>query len=72
MARLAEIRKAKEIGRQVRASRESQNLSVQTLAGLSGYSVQLIVNLENGNIYAFHQNLDLFVEHAVHIEKKLM
>jgi len=71
MTRLVEIRKAKEIGRLVRASRESQHLSVQALAGLSGYSVNQIMNLENGNIYAFHENLDHFIELAVHSAEKM-
>lgn len=71
MTRLVEIRKAKEIGRLVRASRESQHLSVQALAGLSGYSVNQMVNLENGNIYAFHENLDHFIELAVHSAEKM-
>jgi hypothetical protein len=46
-------------------------LSVQALAGLSGYSVNQIVNLENGNIYAFHENLDHFIELAVHSAEKM-
>ena len=71
MTRLVEIRKAKEIGRLVRASRESQHLSVQTLAGLSGYSVNQIMNLENSNVYAFHENLDHFNELAVHRAEKM-
>ena len=29
------------------------------------------MNIENGNIYAFHQNLDYFVERAVHSAQKM-
>jgi hypothetical protein len=29
------------------------------------------VNIENGNIYAFHENLDLLIEPAVHGAQKM-
>ena len=64
MTSLADIRQAKEIGKSVRKTREAQRLSIQAVATLSGLSINQMVNLENGNFFAFSQDLNLLISHA--------
>ena len=64
MTSLADIKEAKEIGKSVRKTREAQCLSIQAVATLSGLSTSQIVNLENGNFFAFNQDLNLLMSHA--------
>jgi len=66
MTSLADIRQAKEIGKSVRKTREAQCLSIQAAATLSGLSTNQIVNLENGNFFAFNQDLNQLMSHAKH------
>jgi transcriptional regulator with XRE-family HTH domain len=66
MTSLADIRKAKEIGKSVRKTREAQCLSIQAVAKLSGLSTNQMVNLENGNFFAFNQDLNQLMSHAKH------
>ena len=66
MTSLADIRKAKEIGKSVRKTREAQCLSIQAVAKLSGLSTNQMVNLENGNFFAFSQDLNQLIAHAKH------
>jgi len=66
MTSLADIRQAKEIGKSVRKTREAQRLSIQALATLSGLSTNQMVNLEDGNFFAFNQDLNLLISHAKH------
>ena len=66
MTSLVDIKRAKEIGRVVRQARESQHLSIQALAHLSGYTIHQMVNLENGNFFAFHESLSDLLSCAKH------
>jgi transcriptional regulator with XRE-family HTH domain len=66
MTSLADIRQAKEIGKSVRKTREKQCLSIQAVAKLSGLSTNQMVNLENGNFFAFNQDLNQLISHAKH------
>ena len=66
MTSLADIRQAKEIGKSVRKTREAQCLSIQAVAKLSGLSTNQMVNLENGNFFAFNQDLTQLMAHAKH------
>jgi transcriptional regulator with XRE-family HTH domain len=66
MASLDDIRKAKEIGNNIRAIRETQNLSLRAMATIVGFSINQVVSLESGNYFAFHQNLDEFCQSATH------
>lgn len=66
MTSLVDIKKAKEIGKTIRQARESQHLSIQALAHLSGYTIHQMVNLENGNFFAFHESLNDFMACANH------
>lgn len=60
MANLAEIKSAKELGKCMQKARESQHMSILKLANLSGLSVNQVVNLENGNFFAFGQSMSQF------------
>jgi transcriptional regulator with XRE-family HTH domain len=71
MATLVSIRKAKEIGGRVRKARIEFGLSIQAFATLTGFSVNQIMHLENGNIYAFHENIDDLIEVAKKCGDKL-
>ena len=71
MATLVSIRKAKEIGRTVHKARITCGLSIQSLSSLTGFSVNQLNHLENGNIYAFHENLDDLIEVAKKCGDKL-
>lgn len=71
MATLVSIRKAKEIGGTVHKARITCGLSIQSLASLTGFSVSQLNHLENGNIYAFHENLDDLIEVAKKCSDKL-
>jgi transcriptional regulator with XRE-family HTH domain len=66
MTSLTDIRQAKEIGKSVRKTREAQCLSIQAVASLSSLSTNQMVNLENGNFFAFNQDLTQFMAHAKH------
>lgn len=66
MTSLGDIRKAKEISKSVRKTREAQCLSIQAVAKLSGLSTNQMVNLENGNFFAFNQDLNQLMAHAKH------
>ena len=66
MTSLADIRQAKEIGKSARKTREAQCLSIQAVARLSGLSTNQMVNLENGNFFAFNQDLNLLISQAKH------
>ena len=61
-----DIRKAKEVGKQIKNVRESHNMSIQSLAAVCGFSVLQIVNLENGNCFSFNQSLEQFLLSATH------
>lgn len=71
MATLVSIRKAKEIGGTVRKARITCGLSIQSLSSLTGFSVNQLNHLENGNIYAFHENIDDLIEVAKKCGDKL-
>ena len=71
MATLVSIRKAKEIGGTVHKARITCGLSIQSLSSLTGFSVNQLNHLENGNIYAFHENLDDLIEVAKKCGDKL-
>jgi transcriptional regulator with XRE-family HTH domain len=64
MASLSEIRKAKEIGKSIKTLRESRGLSTRVFASRACLPVKQVLNLEEGNYYAFHQSLDEFMSVA--------
>jgi transcriptional regulator with XRE-family HTH domain len=69
MTSLVDIKKAKDIGRTIKQARESQHMSIQALAHLSGYTIHQMVNLENGNFFAFSENIDDLLACARHCSK---
>lgn len=71
MTSLSDIKKAKAIGRELRQHRKAQCLSVQSMAQLTGFSIHQIVSMEEGNVYAFHQSLDEFMNSAKDCSKSL-
>lgn len=66
MSNYIDIKKAKEVGKKIKSLRESQKMNIQSLAGVCGFSVLQIVNLENGNYFAFNQSLEQFLLSATH------
>ena len=64
MANLLDIKKAKEIGRNIRRVREAQHLNLRALAAITNFSINQIVSLESGNYFAFHESLDEFYQSA--------
>ena len=66
MANLTEIKCAKETGRLVHKAREASGISLQGLANLSGLSLNQVVQIENGNFFAFNQSLDQYLANAHH------
>ena len=66
MGSYIDIRKAKEVGKKIKGLRESRKMSIQSLAGVCGFSVLQIVNLENGNYFAFNQSIEQFLISATH------
>ena len=71
MANLTEIKSAKELGKLMQKSRESQRMSILGLANLSGLSVNQVVNLENGNFFAFGQSISQFEANVQHCAEKM-
>jgi transcriptional regulator with XRE-family HTH domain len=71
MATLVTIRKAKEVGVLIRKARMTSGLNIQSLATMTGLSVNQILHLENGNIYAFHESIDDLMEVAKNCGEKL-
>ena len=71
MANLAEIKSAKELGKCIQKARESQHVSIIQLANLSGLSVNQVVNLENGNFFAFGQSMSQFEVNAYRCAEKM-
>lgn len=71
MANLTEIKCAKELGKLMQKARESQRMSVLSLANLSGMSVNQVVNLENGNFFAFGQSISQFEASIYHCAEKM-
>jgi len=61
MASLSDIRKAKEIGKSIKTLRESRGLSTRVFASRASLPIKQVINLEEGNYYAFHQSLDEFI-----------
>lgn len=66
MSDYIDIKKAKEVGKKIKSLRESHKMSIQSLAAVCGFSVLQIVNLENGNYFAFNQSLEQFLLSATH------
>ncbi len=64
MASLSDIRKAKEIGKSIKTLRESRGLSTRVFASRASLPIKQVINLEEGNYYAFHQSLDEFMSIA--------
>jgi transcriptional regulator with XRE-family HTH domain len=71
MANLAEIKSAKKLGEWLKKARESQCMSILNLAKLSGLSINQLVNLENGNFFAFGQNIGQFEANVHHCAEKM-
>ena len=66
MANLTEIKCARETGRLLHKARESNGISLQGMANLSGLSLNQVVHIESGNFFAFNQSLDQYLANAHH------
>ncbi len=64
MTTLLDIREAKAIGKSIANLRRSKNLTMQSLADLTQFNIQQIVNIENGNHFAFNGSLKKFISAA--------
>ncbi len=64
MTTLVDIRKAKAIGKSIADLRQTKNVSLRSLAMITGLTIQQIVHLESGNCFAFNQSHELFLKLA--------
>ncbi|MBT8606408.1 hypothetical protein G6677_08035 [Polynucleobacter paneuropaeus] len=61
---LIDIRTAKQIGKLLRSSRESQRATLQNISKQCGLSVAQLVHIENGNLFAFESNLEKILSYS--------
>ena len=61
---LCDIRCAKQIGKLLRSSRESQRANLQHISKQCGLSVTQLVHIENGNLFAFESNLEKIMSYS--------
>jgi cytoskeletal protein RodZ len=61
---LCDIRSAKQIGKLLRSSRETQRANLQHISKQCGLSVAQLVHIENGNLFAFESNLEKIMSYS--------
>ena len=61
---LIDIRSAKQIGKLLRSSRESQRANLQNISKQCGLSVAQLVHIEDGNLFAFESNLEKILSYS--------
>ena len=61
---LCDIRSAKQIGKLLRSSRETQRANLQRISKQCGLSVAQLVHIENGNIFAFEGNIEKIMSYS--------
>jgi cytoskeletal protein RodZ len=59
-----DIRSAKQIGKLLRSSRETQRANLQRISKQCGLSVAQLVHIENGNIFAFEGNIEKIMSYS--------
>jgi cytoskeletal protein RodZ len=59
-----DIRSAKQVGRLLRCSREAQSVNLNHLSKRCGLSVAQLVHIENGNLFAFEENLQKMMSYS--------
>jgi cytoskeletal protein RodZ len=59
-----DIRCAKQIGKLLRSSRETQRANLQHISKRCGLSVASLVHIENGNLFAFENNLKKIISYS--------
>jgi len=59
-----DIRSAKQIGKLLRSSREAQQANLQHISKQCGLSVAQLVHIENGNLFAFENNLEKIMSYS--------
>ena len=64
MLKSEEVKKAKELDKKLRIAREEQGHNLAILAKDLNLSVVALVNLENANLTAFKDSLDLYLDSA--------
>jgi len=60
-----DIRCAKQIGKLLRSSRETQRANLQNISKQCGLSVASLVHIENGNLFAFENNLEKILGYSL-------
>ena len=61
---LCDIRSAKQIGKLLRSSRETQRANLLQISKQCGLSVAQLVHIENGNVFAFESNLEKIMSYS--------
>jgi len=61
---LSDIRSAKQIGKLLRSSRETQQANLQNISKRCGLSVAQLVHIENGNLFAFEGNIEKIMSYS--------
>lgn len=58
MGHVENLRDIKQVGRMLARAREKQARSLSECAGLLGLKNQDLLNIENGNVFAFRRNVE--------------
>ena len=71
MAGVEQIKAAKLLGKRLRKVREEQGFNLAILASKLKFTVVEIVAIEDGNLYAFDNSLEVFAESANRYAKEV-